>query len=113
MKATGRKLSVQLVFPNMIPESHARRLGRLFARPGPAEPAVEEDTNLMISKEALDEISRLFEQYASEVHRCDLSQSSKAMYVDHANYFVRWVHGDFQPGVRGSNSRSLHPSEPL
>ena len=49
---------------------------------------------------ALREIRKLFDQYANEVDSSDLSQSSKTMYIDFANCFVRWMNGGFQPGMQ-------------
>jgi hypothetical protein len=97
----------------MIPENQARRFERLFAHPESVEPAGEEAMKPVVSKETLEQICKLFEQYAAEVDRCDLSQSSKTMYLDHANCFVRWIYGGFKPGVRGSNSRSRRTSQSL
>lgn len=37
--------------------------------------------------------------YADEVDHSELSEASKAMYTDFARCFVRWVTGQFKPGV--------------
>ena len=52
------------------------------------------------SMSTLREVRKMFDQYADEVDRSDLSQSSKAMYIDFANCFVRWIYGGFKPGMR-------------
>jgi hypothetical protein len=48
----------------------------------------------------LREVRELFDRYAEEVNLSDLSQSSKAMYIDFASCFIRWMNGGFQPGLR-------------
>jgi hypothetical protein len=48
----------------------------------------------------LREVRELFGRYANEVNSSDLSDSSKAMYIDFANCFVRWMYGGFKPGMR-------------
>jgi|SRR5271165_986158 len=50
----------------------------------------------------IDELLRL---YADQVQRADLSLTSKSIYIDNARYFVRWLHGEFQPGSRGAWKR--------
>jgi hypothetical protein len=57
----------------------------------------------------LREVRELFEQYAAEVEQSDLSSSSKTMYIDFADCFVRWMNGGFRPGLypRGKRRTNL------
>jgi hypothetical protein len=57
-------------------------------------------SNTPPSKATLRAIRVLFDRYAEEVDLSDLSQSSKTMYIDFANCFIRWMNGGFQPGLR-------------
>lgn len=70
-------------------------------------PTLPEGEQLSLpSKDTLEEVRRLLKRYSKEVNRSDeLSAASKAMYVDFATCFVRWIYGGFQPGSRGSNTR--------
>jgi hypothetical protein len=52
------------------------------------------------SASTLKEVHNLLEQYAAEMEQSDLSHSSKSMYIDFADCFVRWMNGGFQPGLR-------------
>lgn len=52
------------------------------------------------SASTLREAHELLARYAYEVSRSDLSQSSKTMYIDFADCFVRWMNGGFRPGMR-------------
>ena len=58
------------------------------------------------SASTLSEVHKLLTQYAHEVEHSDLSHSSKAMYVDFADCFVRWMNGGFQPGIRPRGKQS-------
>ena len=53
------------------------------------------------------ELFRRLEGFAEAVDESGMSDKSKNTYRDHATMFVRWVLGDFSPGVRrgvqGSN----------
>jgi hypothetical protein len=85
-------------------EAEKNRLAKHFAWPH-SETASEADGNALPSKSTLEEVRTLFEKYAAEVSRSDLSPSSKAMYVDFANCFVRWMYGGFKPGSAGPRPR--------
>lgn len=61
--------------------------------------------NIVPASTTLREVRELFDQYAEEVNRSDLSQTSKSMYIDFANCFVRWMNGGFQPGMRNPGKR--------
>ena len=50
-------------------------------------------------------VREAFEDYRAEVEASNLAQASKATYLRHAETFVRWVEGDFQPGARVSGDR--------
>ncbi|MGA2207598.1 MAG: hypothetical protein ABSG10_12790 [Terracidiphilus sp.] len=54
------------------------------------------------SASTLKEVHNLLTQYAAEMEQSGLSHSSKAMYIDFADCFVRWMNGGFQPGMRKS-----------
>ena len=56
---------------------------------------------LDIDKRTLEAIDKLMRKYAEQVNKTDLSQTSKTMYTDFANCFVRWIHGEFKPGSVG------------
>ncbi len=51
------------------------------------------------------ELKQLHAQYRAEVQMADLSDGTKNMYIELAEYFVRWIEGDFTPGS-GGRSRS-------
>jgi len=57
------------------------------------------------SASTMREVHQLLAQYIGEVDRSDLSQSSKTMYIDFADCFVRWMSGGFQPGMRKPGRR--------
>lgn len=72
-----------------------------------ARPRTEEQGSLLPSKATMEEVRRFFKRYADEVSKSvDLSQTSKTMYIDFADCFVRWMYGGFQPGMRGMNPRT-------
>ena len=49
--------------------------------------------------ETLAEIDAALERYCQEVEATQLALTTKATYKLHASSFVRWLHGDFEPGV--------------
>ena len=53
----------------------------------------------MIKSETLAEIDAALERYFREVESKQLALTTKATYKLHASNFVRWLHGDFEPGV--------------
>ena len=50
-------------------------------------------------------VREAFEDYRAEIEASNLAPASKATYLRHAETFVRWVEGDFQPGARVSGNR--------
>jgi hypothetical protein len=50
------------------------------------------------------EIERLFEEYTKEVEELHekgiLKEKTMVTYITYAQYFVRWVKGDFEPGAK-------------
>ena len=50
-------------------------------------------------------VREAFEDYRAEVEASDLAPGSKATYLRHAETFVRWVEGDFEPGAQVSGNR--------
>ena len=55
---------------------------------------------LKISASALAEIEQAPVQYEREVDESNMTDSTKKTYKLHPNHFVRWLTGDFEPGVR-------------
>jgi len=62
-----------------------------------------------ISSSALAEVEAALGDYVKEVLRAGLGEFATNMYVDKADYFVRWLKHDFQPGIRanGGERRSV------
>jgi hypothetical protein len=58
-----------------------------------------------------DQMDALLREYAESVNKTDLSSSSKSMYIDFANCFVRWTRGEFQPGKVGPWKRPKYGKE--
>ncbi len=50
-------------------------------------------------------VREAFEDYRAEIEASNLAAASKATYLRHAETFVRWVEGDFQPGARVPEDR--------
>jgi hypothetical protein len=46
-------------------------------------------------------LSRLVNAYAAEVDCAELASGSKAIYIEMADCFVRWIGGQFSPGING------------
>ena len=53
-----------------------------------------------ISAQALAEIEAALRDYTREVIEAGLSDMATNLYIDKADYFVRWLMGDFTPGMR-------------
>jgi hypothetical protein len=53
-----------------------------------------------ISPSALSEVQAAFNAYCDAVEKSNLTDNSKATYVDRANNFMRWLRYDFDPGSR-------------
>jgi hypothetical protein len=71
-----------------------------------AMPVDESSEPTLPSKVTMDEVRIFFKRYVREVESSsELSQTSKTMYIDFADCFVRWMRGGFKPGSRGSNRR--------
>jgi hypothetical protein len=70
-------------------------------------PSADKDHGPQVpSKTTLEEVRKLLKRYTEEVSSSvELSQTSKTMYIDFADCFVRWMYGGFQPGARGSRPR--------
>lgn len=98
----------------MPQDSPNSRLRNAAVRP-PADESLEK---LVPSKATMEEVRKLFNRYAAEISaNVELSQTSKTMYIDFANCFVRWMVGGFRPGAPGSNRRKptsrVWPQRPL
>jgi hypothetical protein len=48
-------------------------------------------------------LKKLVAAYAHEVDGAELATGSKTMYIELAECFVRWLGGEFHPGVHGVN----------
>ena len=46
------------------------------------------------------QVKEALEVYRKEVEASDLAPDTKRTYMRHAETFVRWLHGDFEPGSR-------------
>ena len=44
------------------------------------------------------QVSEALEDYRKEVNAANLAPDTKRTYIRHAETFVRWLHGDFEPG---------------
>jgi hypothetical protein len=53
-----------------------------------------------ISATAIAEIETALRDYTNEVLQAGLGEMSTNMYIDKADYFVRWLKGEFAPGMR-------------
>jgi hypothetical protein len=53
----------------------------------------------VISEQALKEVKLAHYQYYKEIMRSALSETSKEMYVDFSDKFIRWLYGDYKPGT--------------
>jgi hypothetical protein len=75
-------------------EQTRTHLPKLPIRQQESEPAMDDPV-------LLGRLRRLLEAYSDQVNASDLSVGSKAIYVQNAECFVRWVHGSFTPGING------------
>ena len=53
-----------------------------------------------VSHLTLSEIRIALRQYEQEVYDAKLSSATTLTYLTHAKTFVRWMHGEFTPGVQ-------------
>ncbi len=53
----------------------------------------------VISEQALKEVKLAHHKYCKEIMRSVLSETSKEMYVDFSDKFIRWLYGDYKPGT--------------
>jgi len=56
---------------------------------------------LVLDERLIRRLGRLVNAYAAEVERAELASGSKAIYIEMADCFVRWVGGQFRPGING------------
>lgn len=71
-------------------------------------PSAEPEPKAVPSQATLQEVQIFLKRYAEEVSaNGELSQTSKALYIDFADCFVRWMYGAFQPGSRGGRVRAF------
>jgi hypothetical protein len=62
------------------------------------EPTPKPDPRISIP--AMAEIEAALKGYRAAVLDSDLKMSSQGSYIDKAEYFVEWMKGEFEPGVR-------------
>jgi hypothetical protein len=55
---------------------------------------------MRVSPSAISEIDRALKEYCHVVLASELSATSQDVYIYHADNFVRWLKGEFDPGVR-------------
>jgi hypothetical protein len=84
-------------------------LKKPIARLDGEEPHGEGNSIAVPATSTLKELRQLFERYAEEVNRSNLSSASKAIYVDFAACFVRWTYGGFRPGLQSSDRGTRAP----
>lgn len=61
----------------------------------PVRLSADEAQSAVPTKATLEEVRVFLERYADEVNASlELSPTSKAIYIDHATNFVRWMYGD-------------------
>ena len=53
---------------------------------------------LNIDRKTLETIKEALAEYVAEVEDSDRGRVSKESYIHHAEAFVRWADGDFDPG---------------
>lgn len=58
-----------------------------------------------ISLNALAEIEAALRDYSKEVLGAGLGEFATNIYIDKADYFVRWLKRDFEPGSRAYGQR--------
>lgn len=51
-----------------------------------------------LGSECLRQVEDALESYRKEVAASDLAPNTKRTYLRHAETFVRWLDGDFEPG---------------
>ena len=61
-----------------------------------------------ISPAALAEVETALRDYAKEVLRAGLGEFTTNVYIDKADYFVRWLKHDFEPGSRMDRTPAKH-----
>ncbi len=54
-----------------------------------------------VEERVSDIVERAFKQYEYEVNTASLADTTKWTYINMAHKFVRWMRGDFEPGIRG------------
>ncbi|MCA9252435.1 MAG: hypothetical protein KDA54_15020 [Phycisphaerales bacterium] len=53
---------------------------------------------MQLSHEAYREVKCALERYKTAIEKTNLRASTKKTYIHHADTFVRWLTGDFEPG---------------
>jgi hypothetical protein len=65
-----------------------------------------------LSLQLLEEVKSALKAYCAEGESSDLTEYSKATYIDMADSFVRWLNGDFHPGSRKAPYRASATRSP-
>ena len=66
-----------------------------------------------VTRECLKQVQDALETYREEVEATNLGPSTKGTYLRHAETFVRWLDGNFDPGRRAPVSAICNPGEKL
>jgi len=53
-----------------------------------------------VSSKTFEDVEAALREYEEEVRASNMTPSTKATYLRHAEHFVRWLKGDFVPGAR-------------
>ena len=66
-------------------------------------------TKRRVTRECLKQVQDALETYREEVEARNLKPSTKETYLRHAETFVRWLDGDFEPGYGAPMSWTCNP----
>ena len=82
--------------PAVVVIVETRRGGMLFCLPG------KHGLRTMVKpvSDFISHVREAFEDYQAEVEASNLAPASKVTYLRHAETFVRWMEGGFQPGAQ-------------
>ena len=81
----------------MLPDPRKSKTAGLFSQ---LFFALSSSVKMELTASALSEVEVALEKYCRVVLASDLSMASQSIYIAHAENFVRWVRGEFDPGSR-------------
>lgn len=55
---------------------------------------------LQVQPDVLRQVEQALQRYISEVQSTNLTDSTQKTYILHAEHFVSWLKGEFDPGSR-------------